>query len=128
MEKSCGTITINNKQVLLVRQKKGHISFPKGHIEKGESEKETAVRETYEETGIKVKILDDSPRYTVYYPINEGVKEVIFFIAKVIDSHNITPQESEIDEVLWKDINQVKELLTYQNMKDLWDQVLKDIL
>ena len=44
-EKSCGTIIIDsNKRVLLVRQKLGWVGFPKGHMEQGETEIETARR------------------------------------------------------------------------------------
>ena len=37
-EKSCGCIIIENDKVLLIQQVKGHWGFPKGHMEKGETE------------------------------------------------------------------------------------------
>ena len=40
-EKSCGCIIINKNKVLLIKQTKGHWGFPKGHIEKDETEIET---------------------------------------------------------------------------------------
>lgn len=127
MEKSCGTITIKDNKVLMVLQNKGHMSFPKGHVEKGESEKETAIRETYEETGVLVKIKDDSPRFKMSYPINNTIKEVIFFFADVVDDKSIKPQDEEIKEVIWKDIKDVRGQLTYENAKLMWDEVLKNI-
>ena len=40
-------------EYLLLRYQAGHWDFPKGHIEKGESEPDTIRREVYEETGIE---------------------------------------------------------------------------
>ena len=53
-----GCILINKKQrtIALVVQN-GEYSFPKGHLEKNETIKECAIRETIEETGHDVKIL-----------------------------------------------------------------------
>ena len=128
MEKSCGTITIKDNKVLMVLQNLGHTSFPKGHMEAGESEGETAIRETLEETGIKVRIIDNSPRYTISYPVRETVKEVVFFIAEVEDDSKAKPQESEINKIMWVDIEKVRETLTHENIKVMWDKVIKDIL
>ena len=58
-EKSCGCIVLNNEQVLLVKHNKGHWDFPKGHVEEGETEKQTALREVKEETNIDVQIISD---------------------------------------------------------------------
>ncbi|MDR2666293.1 MAG: NUDIX domain-containing protein [Endomicrobium sp.] len=46
---------------LLVNSKRSRLwGFPKGHVEKGESEFETATREIFEETGInKVKFIEN---------------------------------------------------------------------
>ena len=128
MEKSCGTITIKDNKVLMVLQNLGHTSFPKGHVEVGESEQVTAIRETLEETGIKVRILDNSPRYMISYPVRETVKEVVFFLAEVEDESKSKPQESEINNIMWVDIEKVRETLTHENIKIMWDKVIKDIL
>lgn len=56
--KKCGIIYIitssENKYLLVCGHKSEKWGFPKGHMEMGESEEETAIREFYEETGIKV--------------------------------------------------------------------------
>ncbi|MBD3304395.1 NUDIX domain-containing protein, partial [Candidatus Woesearchaeota archaeon] len=49
-----GGIIFNNGKYLLVKHKEGgHWDFPKGHAEEGETEEETALREIYEETGLR---------------------------------------------------------------------------
>ena len=56
-EKSCGALCFapgpGPTRVLMVKHVAGgHWAFPKGHVEKGETEEQTAVREVLEETGI----------------------------------------------------------------------------
>lgn len=125
-EKSCGTIIIDsNKRVLLVRQKLGWVGFPKGHMEQGETEIETARRETKEETNLDV-IIDEKKRYTISYITSTQIdKEVVYFCAKPI-SDSLLPQETEIAEIMWVDIDEAKQYLSYDNLKQLWQTVLDD--
>ena len=60
-EKSCGAVVFRkyhgNIELLLIKHVVGgHWSFPKGHVEPGETETETAIREIKEETGIDVEL------------------------------------------------------------------------
>jgi len=53
---------------LLLHYKSGHWDFPKGHIEKGESEKQALRREIEEETRItNLKILSDFKKHVYYF-------------------------------------------------------------
>ena len=89
-EKSCGTLpyTVKNGIIhyLLIKSKSSNnCSFPKGHVESGESEIETAVRETWEETSVRVKV-DGSFRYEISYPMSNGnQKDVVYFLASFCD-------------------------------------------
>ena len=70
-EKSCGAIVYRkshgNTEILLIKHiNSGHWSFPKGHMEDGETEIETAIREIKEETSVNVMI-DPTFRETVSY-------------------------------------------------------------
>jgi len=97
LEKSCGTIpyTINNGTIhyLLVKAKDdGYCGFPKGHVEADESEEETALRETLEETSVSVQINRDF-RYEISYKMDNGnTKTVIYFLA---NSQNQTPKRNK---------------------------------
>ena len=127
MEKSCGAIIFNDGKVLVVKQTSGFYGFPKGHVEIGETEKETAIRETKEETGLDIKIISDK-RYTQSYIVKENVhKDVVFFIAK-LENNNEKIQVEEIEEILWIDINEVENILTYDSLKELWKEAKKDFL
>ena len=127
MEKSCGAIIFNEGKVLVVKQTSGFYGFPKGHVEIGETEKETAIRETKEETGLDIKIISDK-RYTQSYIVKQNVhKDVVFFIAK-LENNNEKRQVEEIEEILWIDINEVENILTYDSLKELWKEAKKDFL
>lgn len=125
-EKACGTIIIDDDKVLIIKQKQGFYGFPKGHLEKNETEIETAIRETKEETNLDV-LIDESKRYSLNYVIDNNIdKEVVYYLAKPI-TKNVKKQDSEISKILWVDIDKVINILTYDNMKDMYKKVLKDI-
>lgn len=126
-EKSCGTITINDNQVLLVKQKSGIYGFPKGHINIGETEIEAAQRETKEETNIDVQIISHL-RYSISYIIDDEInKEVVYFVAQAKENQELKRQESEIDSVFWAYMEDVINILTFDNLKELWKKAYEDI-
>ena len=127
MEKSCGAVVLIDNKVLIVKQNSGFYGFPKGHMEKGESETETACREVLEETNVDIEIIDDK-RYTINYILDNGIKkEVVYFIAKPKSLFNIKKQDEDIDNILLVDIKDVNNILTFDNLKNLWIDILNDI-
>ena len=74
-EHSCGVILYTDKngkrEYVLIMEPSGTYGFPKGHIRKGETELECALRECYEETGIKPEIISGlkrTIRYNIAFP------------------------------------------------------------
>lgn len=116
-EKSCGIMVFNDDKVLLVHQTKGHWSFPKGHVENNETEYETAIRETKEETNIDAKIISDFRQVVSYSPKINTIKDVVFFIGIPL-SNDLKPQEIEVQEVKYVEIDKALELIN-DDMKDL---------
>lgn len=122
-EKSCGAIVYRkfhgNVELLLIKNANGgHWSFPKGHVEKDETEEQTALREIKEETGIDV-ILDVSFRHTITYaPKKDISKDVIYFLGKAT-TYDYTPQEEEIAQIKWVEINHANTILSYDNDRQL---------
>ena len=89
-EKSCGAVIFREETsgqrhdvlYLIEEMQKGHFSLCKGHVEKNETEHQTAVREIGEETGLTVSFLNGF-RETVSYAPAPGIrKDVVFFLAK----------------------------------------------
>ena len=95
-EKSCGIIVFDDKdKVLLIKHNGGHISFPKGHVEEGETSKETAIRETLEETGIEAKIISDDYYVNTYSPKENHMKDVLLFVG-IKTGGKLKPQLEEV--------------------------------
>ncbi len=122
-EKSCGAVVRRkqedgNWEYLLVRHNAGHWSFPKGHVEEGESEADTALREIREETGLLVE-LDASFRRTVTYSPSPGVmKDVIFFLARPVGGEE-KRQEEEIAELAWLPFQDALSTITFPTDRDV---------
>ncbi|MCH5324084.1 MAG: NUDIX domain-containing protein [Eubacterium sp.] len=120
-EKSCGGIVYRkfhgNTEILLIKHiKSGYWSFPKGHVEDGETEEETAAREIKEETDIDVMIDPGFREVVTYSPRRDSVKNVVYFVARA-KSFDFTPQEDEIAEIRWIEIDQAHNFLYYDNDK-----------
>jgi len=123
-EKSCGALVVRregeNYYILMIRHKpKGNRSFPKGHMEAGETEYATALREVMEETSSQIAIVSDF-RATVNYSPSPGVmKEVVYFLA-FTTSPDVRPREGEIAEVEWIPLAEAEECLTHENDKTVF--------
>lgn len=113
-------------KVLLIRHLKGHVAFPKGHVEKNETEEETAIREVKEETGIDIEIISKNKQHISYSPKANHYKDVYFFIGKAIDGE-LKPQPEEIDECFWCDVDKALDYITYENDKKMYIKILKEI-
>ena len=113
-EKSCGALVFRkshgNVELLLIKHLNGgYWSFPKGHVERGETE---------EETDIDI-IIDNSFREVVTYsPKKDTMKDVVYFLARA-KNFDPTPQAEEIAQVKWVEINLAHSVLTYDNDKQL---------
>ncbi len=124
-EKSCGAVVYKRIKgeylFLLENMTHGHISMPKGHVEAGESEADTALREVKEETNLDVN-LDTRFRHIISYsPCDGHRKDVVYFIAEAKNDNAMKPQECEVSGLSWKRFQEAKELLTY----DLEKQTLE---
>lgn len=120
-EKSCGAIILYKNpdtgavKTLLVRNHNGrNYSFPKGHVERGETEQQTAVREVKEETGLDIEIIDSFREVSDYCPFGKIKKRVVFFMAQTF-SDRVTIQKEEIDSFIWVDLRDAHHRCTYDN-------------
>lgn len=106
-----GCIIEKDNKILMVKEAKkkcyGQWNFPAGHLEENETIKEAAIREVYEETGCKVKLTGVLP---VVHKFNKNENLIMIrFVAK-IEEENINFNESEILDVKWIDIEDIKNM------------------
>lgn len=110
--KSCGVIPVRTvwgeKEFLILRQTNGAWSFPKGHMEFGENEEQTALRELWEETGLNANLIPNSRIVYEYDIFPSSRKQVVLFLGET--DGNVTIQATEIAQYKWVRSN---ELCTY---------------
>ena len=130
-QKSCGAVIYRNlngeNEYLLLLQKKSHTwSFPKGHMEAFESERQTAIREVREEAGYKVNLARNF-RHEIRYSIANSVhKSVILYLAKV--RGNPVIQKSEISSYQWANAEKAIAVLfeNYHAIIDAAEEYIKE--
>ena len=123
-EKSCGAIVLRREEenfnILMIRHKAGgNRSFPKGHMEAGETEYATALREVMEETSSRIAIVSDFRATVTYRPSPGVMKEVVYFLAFTTDA-NIKAREGEIAEVEWIPLDEAEDCLAHENDKTVF--------
>jgi len=127
-----GTILLNleTKQIGLVyRKKKDDYSFPKGHLEKGETLQECAIRETEEETLRANHLMSDKEVYISKYLTPAGEDTECYMYLAVDDgptTKEIALQDRE--DFHWFALEEVENILTYPDLKELWQKVYPRIL
>lgn len=125
-----GTILVNRdlKQVYLIYRKNlNDYSFPKGHLEKGETLEECAYRETLEETEHENRIIKKIKDISYVSSINEN-SICSYYLAE--DLEKTTKEINPVDKETYflVDIDKVEELLTYDNLKELWNEAKEEII
>lgn len=115
----CGAVVYRfhpDLQILLVKQRKDDVGWgiPKGHMEKGESFKETALREVKEETGINVRIVNKLP-YAILKKKNFRKIVIPYLAVQTCSSKpKSSSKASEVVDVKWFDVNSLPPIYSYQ--------------
>ena len=103
-------------------------SLPKGHLERGETQEQTAVREVREETGIAGSIIGKLGIIDFWF-VAEGRrihKTVHHFLLLVVDPAaglTLCDEDIEVSEVAWVPLGQVAERLAYADERRLLTRV-----
>lgn len=130
-ERSAGSILYRNspngRLYLLLNYPSGHWDFVKGNIEKGETLKETVLREIKEETGITdVTFVDNFENKIEYYYQRDGEvihKEVVFFLAETPTEHVEISHEHL--GFTWLPFGEALKKLTYKTAQELLSRSIK---
>lgn len=116
LERSCGGVVFTEAsgQRRYVLVKGGYIGLPKGHMEQGESERETAVREIWEETCVKTELIPGFRRVVTYHMPNGNDKRVAYFLA-AFDHQEAHQNPEEFLKVLVLGYHDALHALTFEN-------------
>ena len=117
---SAGCVVFKDDSVLLVSFSK-RIGFPKGHVENGESMEETALRETYEETGVKARILQSKP-YVVPSARPGDQRSVYFYKAEYVEGA-LEADGEEVEKAFWVKRECVLDLLSFEEDKAMYKEI-----
>ena len=128
-EKSCGAVVYCQKEneikYLLVCERSGFWVFPKGHMEAGETEQETALREVKEETGLDITFVTGFRAKDEHNLAREGrphtIKQTVYFLAEY-KNQEFVPQKSEISEIVLLDFESAMAALQLDPFKHILAQ------
>lgn len=126
-EKSCGAIVFSNengvRKYVIIRGTgiyKEYCGFPKGHMEPGETEVETALREVKEETGLDVTLIEGFRTEDAHFLAREGRpndrKTNVYFLAEY-SNQQIKAQESEVSEIVLMDYEEAMRSIQYEESR-----------
>ena len=119
----CILINYNTKKIALVCRNNEY-SFPKGHLEKGETIQECAIRETIEETGHNCHTVCNEAIAQIHYTSSKGENVENYFYLAIDDGVSKRKiKEKDKEETIWKDFNEIEETLSYSNLKELWNTI-----
>lgn len=123
-EKSCGAVLFTRRngeiQYVIIRSMGGDYGFPKGHMEPGETEQFTALREIREEVGVCPSILGGFRTETSYpLPNNPSItKQVVYFLAEY-ESQELRPQPEEVESIRLMDYEEALGVLSFAASKQI---------
>ena len=131
-EKSCGAVIFRKTDVwnvLLIRHNKGrHVSFPKGHVEPGETESQTAEREIREETGVRARLYRDVPPVEDVYRLADGrTKKVTYYLAR-FDGDTLQPDPTQVDGAILLSMDKALATLSHASARKVLRKAAEKVL
>ena len=97
-------------------------SFPKGKVDSGETEKQAAVREVLEETGVDVELGEELG--TVEYVDPNGTRKIVRYWAMESLGGEFTTN-SEVDEIKWMSRRKALDVLSHERDRALLRSTMK---
>ncbi len=103
-------------------------SLPKGHIEEGETEPQTAVREVKEETGILGEVVGKLGTIDFWFVadgrrVHKTVHHFLLLAADPVGGLDLSDEDVEVSEVAWVPLAQLATRLAYADERRLLDKV-----
>ena len=117
-----GIVFSNNKVLMIKRAKKeGNLAwaFPGGKLEENETLEQCCIREVFEETGIKCKVVSK-----IKEKIHPDTKvKINFFKCYALPGQEIVLNKNECEHILWVERNKVSTLITSNFDNDVCNEI-----
>ena len=98
-------------------------SLPKGHVERGETPEDTAVREVAEETGITGRVLAPLGTIDFWFTIaDRRVHKTVHHFLLIAEGGELSDEDIEVTEVAWVPLPEVRARLAYDDERQLVDK------
>jgi len=121
-EKSCGAVVfkrVDGKlKYLLITNLSGIYGFPKGHTEGHETEIETALREVFEETGLKIQLIDGfrTPDEHLIPEKKDTIKHITYFLG-TFEHQEVIYQKEELSGAYWVSCEEALGLFQFESSR-----------
>jgi len=124
---ACGVIPwrtgTSGREYLLVQHHAGHWGFPKGHPEEGESDREAALRELREETGLSQITLSEGvvleEQYVATVFAKGRVRKTVRYYLGEVLSGRVQIQDAELQNALWGEYTATQDRLSFEEGRRL---------
>ena len=111
--------------IIARHSRSGHLEWclPKGHIEKGETPQQTAVREVHEETGILGEVVESIATIDYWFTgTNQRVHKLVhhFALRRIRGEPTVEGgPDHEAEDAIWVDFNDLDDVLSYPNERKI---------
>ncbi len=128
-----GVVLHPNGHIIVVRQRDGSWSLPKGKMKEGEDPREAALREIAEETGITdlklVKLLGSYSRYALTNTGGENMdrfKRITIYLFTT-QQEELRPIDRRIPEARWVTKEEAASILTHPKDQEFFASVMPEM-
>lgn len=127
-EYSAGGLIFDHQErvaIIARHSRSGHLEWclPKGHIEKGETPEETAVREVQEETGILGQVTDSIATIDYWFTgTNQRVHKLVHHFVLQMIGGTLSVEgdpDHEAEDAIWVDFSDLASVLSYPNERKI---------
>ncbi|MBQ6355338.1 NUDIX domain-containing protein [Candidatus Saccharibacteria bacterium] len=109
-------------EILLIQDSKNRWTIPKGHIEPGETAKETAIREIGEETGLHhISVLCWLGKINFKYRRMDKLvlMSTQIYLVRSLDNHEVAQKEKWMNGIKWFSFNDALDAIEYKDIEKL---------